>query len=174
MVSNTGQNLRIDPVTGAVTVDTPLAFAAGDPNAGQTPHVDAIAYDHKNGGATAYAIDESLGLLRLGSATASDGLLTTIAAGAPDLAGFDISPTTGLAYGVGLEAWPDLVAVNLQTGASSIVAPAGGQFAHFHGFAVAPAIPSAPTLDGRGLACLTLGLALSALLLLRRRRETYR
>lgn len=61
MVSNTGQNLRIDPVTAAVTVDAPLAFAAGDPNAGQTPGVDAIAYDHKNGGATAYAIDSHFG-----------------------------------------------------------------------------------------------------------------
>lgn len=169
VVSDTGQNLRIDPVTATVTVDTPLAFAAGDPNAGQTPQVVAIAYDHKNGGATAYAIDGHFGLLRLGSATASDGLLTTIAAGAPYVFGFDISPVTGLAYGI--VPGPDLALLNLQTGAASTLGPAGGQFAHYQGFAVAPAIPSAPTLGWQGLACLTLGLALSALLLLRRRRQ---
>ncbi|HEY3568582.1 MAG TPA: DUF4394 domain-containing protein [Thermoanaerobaculia bacterium] len=170
VVSNTGQNLRIDSTTAAVTVDTPLAFAAGDPNAGQTPQVVAIAYDHKNGGATAYAIDAHFGLLRLGSATASDGMLTTIAAGAPYLTGFDLSPATGLAYGIVPGYTPGLVILNLQTGTASPLAPAGGQFTFYHGFAVAPAIASAPTLGGLGLACLSLGLALSALLLLRRRR----
>jgi hypothetical protein len=171
VVSDTGQNLRIDPATAAVTVDTPLAFAAGDPNAGQTPHVFAIAYDHKNGGATAYAIDANRGLLRLGSATASDGMLTTIAAGTPSLAGFDISPATGLAYGIVPGFAPELVVLNLQTGAVSPLAPAGGQFTIYHGFAVAPAIPSAPALGWQGLTCLALGLALSALLLLRKRRQ---
>lgn len=171
VVSDTGQNLRIDPVTAAVTVDTPLAFAAGDPNAGQTPRVQAIAYDHKNSGATAYAVDPHFGLLRLGSATASDGLLTTIAASAPNVSGFDISPATGLAYGIVPGFSSELVLVNLQTGASSILAPAGGQFVIYRGFAVAPTIPSAPTLGWQGLACLTLGLTLSALLLLRRRRQ---
>lgn len=169
VVSDTGQNLRIDPTTAAVTVDTPLAFAAGDPHAGQTPQVVAIAYDHKNGGATAYAIDAHFGLLRLGSATASDGMLTTIAASASSLTEFDISPATGLAYGIVPGLTPELVILNLQTGAVSPLAPAGGQFTIYHGFAVAPAIPSAPTLGWQGLACLTLGLALSALLLLRRR-----
>jgi hypothetical protein len=171
VVSDTGQNLRIDPATAAVTVDSPLAFAAGDPNAGQTPQVVAIAYDHKNGGATAYAIDASRGLLRLGSATASDGMLTTIAAGAPFLTGFDISPATGLAYGIEPGFAPELVLLNLQTGAASPLAPAGGQFTQYHGIAVAPAIPSAPTLGWQGLSCLALGLALSALLLLRKRRQ---
>lgn len=170
VVSSSGQNLRIDPTTAAVTVDTPLAFAAGDPNAGQTPLVAAIAYDHKNGGATAYAIDWHFGLLRLGAATASDGMLTTIGAGATSLAELDISPATGLAYGIVPGFAPELVVLNLQTGAVSPLAPAGGQFTIYHGFAVAPALPSAPTLGGLGLACLTLGLALSALLLLRRRR----
>jgi hypothetical protein len=171
VVSDTGQSLRIDPATAAVTVDTPLAFAAGDPNAGQTPQVVAIAYDHKNGGATAYAVDANRGLLRLGSATASDGQLTTIAAGTPYLAGFDISPATGLAYGIEPGFTSELVLLNLQTGAASPLAPAGGQFTLYHGFAVAPAFASAPTLGWQGLSCLTFGLALSALLLLRKRRR---
>jgi uncharacterized protein DUF4394 len=172
VVSDTGQNLRIDPATAAVTVDTPLAFAAGDPNAGQTPQVVAIAYDHKNGGATAYAVDANRGLLRLGSATASDGQLTTIAAGTPYLAGLDISPATGLAYGIEPGFTSELVLLNLQTGAAATLAPAGGQFLQYHGIAVAPAISSVPTLGWQGLSCLAFGLALSALLLLPRRRQT--
>ena len=43
IVSTSGQNLRVNVDTGAVTVDTALAFAAGDPNFGASPF-------HRGGG----------------------------------------------------------------------------------------------------------------------------
>lgn len=52
VVTDTGQNLRVNPVTGAVITDTPLAFAAGDPNAGQTPKVVDAAYSNNVANAT--------------------------------------------------------------------------------------------------------------------------
>jgi hypothetical protein len=170
VVSDTGQNLRIDPATAVVTVDAPLAFAPGDPNAGKTPQVGAIAFDPTHPGATAYAIDDQLGLLRLGSATASDGLLTTIAAGPGPFEGFVISQETGVAYGITPGFSSSLVTLDLTTGATTQVATVGGQFLSFRGFALDPAIPSTPTLSWQGLAALALGLALSALFLQRKRR----
>jgi hypothetical protein len=170
VVSNTGQNLRIDPTMAAVTVDTPLAFAPGDPNAGMTPQVGAIAFDPLHGGATGYAIDDQFGLLRLGSTTASDGVLTTIAAGTGPFAGFAISQETGAAYGIMQGFSSFLIALNLTTGATSEIATVGGQFATFRGLALAPASVSVPALSWQGLAALALGLALSGLLIQRRRR----
>ncbi len=177
IVSDTGQNLRVDPATAAVTVDTALAFAVGDPHAGQAPHLGAIAYDHRHGNATAYGVDNQLGLLvRLGSSTASDGILTTIApTTALPLVGFDISSASGVAYGLEQGFSPQLVSVDLATGARTPVAPVGGQFTAFRGLAVAPVSASIPTLGWPGLAGLTLALALSGLWLVYRgagRKET--
>jgi hypothetical protein len=169
IVSNTGQNLRIDPATAAVTVDTPLAYAAGDPHAGQAPDL-VIAYDHRHGDATAYGVDKKNVLVRLGSSTASDGVLTTIASTpATSLVGFDISSVSGLAYGLEPGFSSELVTLDLATGASTPVAQLGNQFTYFRGLAVAPAFASVPTLGWPGLACLALSLALSALWVVRRR-----
>ena len=176
IVSDTGQNLRIDPATAAVTVDTPLAFAVGDPHAGQAPHLDAIAYDHRHGAAMAYGVDNWLHVLvRLGSSTASDGILTTIAPTNSPLVGFDISSASGVAYGLQPKFSPQLVTVDLTTGVITPIAPVGGQFTDFQGLAVAPAGASIPTLGWPGLAGLALALALSGLWLVYRgagRKET--
>jgi uncharacterized protein DUF4394/Calx-beta domain-containing protein len=52
LVTDTGQNLRVNPDTGVVTTDTPLAFAAGDPNAGRIPKVVDAAYSNNDANAT--------------------------------------------------------------------------------------------------------------------------
>ncbi len=45
VVASNGTNLRLNSDTGLVAaVDTPLAYAAGDPNVGTAPQVDAAAY----------------------------------------------------------------------------------------------------------------------------------
>lgn len=44
VVSDRGQNLRINVDSGVTIVDGPLKYAAGDANAGKTPHVTAAAY----------------------------------------------------------------------------------------------------------------------------------
>ena len=46
VVSDGDQNLRVNPETGAVVTDAPLAFANGDPNAGDNPAVTAFAYNN--------------------------------------------------------------------------------------------------------------------------------
>jgi hypothetical protein len=171
VVTNTGQNLRIDPATGVAHLDAPLAFAAGDVNAGKTPQVAAIAFDPFHGGATAYASDNNLGLLRLGSATASDGQLTTIAASSGAFVGLVISRDTGTAYGLVPGFSSDLVTLDLTTGATHEVAAVAGQFNHFAGLAQGAVLTSVPTLSWQGLVALAFALALSALWLRRERRR---
>lgn len=58
VVSNSGQNLRIDPVSGVVAVDKPLNYG---PNAVDKPSVRAVAYSNNFSGATStvlYDIDD--------------------------------------------------------------------------------------------------------------------
>jgi hypothetical protein len=173
VVSNTGQNLRIDPATGAVTLDTPLAFAPGDASVGKTPQVGAIAFDPRHGGTTGYAVDDQHGLLRFGSATASDGLLFTIASTA-SFVGLTISPETGTAYGLEPGYSSVLDTLDLTTGVTTQLGFVGGQFVSYRGLAMAPGagpvIASVPTLSWQGLALLAFALALSALWLRRKPR----
>jgi hypothetical protein len=44
VVSNTGQNLRINPNSGVVTTDAALAYAAGEAHFGEAPNIVDIAY----------------------------------------------------------------------------------------------------------------------------------
>jgi hypothetical protein len=177
VVSDAGQNLRVDPDTGVTTVDAVLAYAGGDPNAGKAPDIEAVAYDHRATGAaalTAYGIDNLSGLLvRLGSAAASDGKLSTISPINGFLAGFDISPRSGIAYGLEPGFSSALVTIDLQTGAIHFLATVGGQFEFFAGLAVAPSLSVAeiPTLSGMGAACLALALALASWTVLRLHRR---
>jgi hypothetical protein len=65
IVSNTGQNLRVHPDTGAIAaVDGPLAYAATDGNAGRTPLVAAVGYTNPDTnpatGTTLFDIDAAL------------------------------------------------------------------------------------------------------------------
>jgi outer membrane protein assembly factor BamB len=76
VVSDSGQNLRLHPDTGAVVdfdpnapglqPDPALAYAAGDANAGKTPQVVGAAYTYNQRDdklTTNYAIDRALGAL---------------------------------------------------------------------------------------------------------------
>src|SRR5205814_2198204 len=77
VLSNTGQNLRLDPATGIATAETNLAFAAGDPNSGLAADIAAAAYDNnipRSPSATLYAIDRTQGLLvSVGSKSGTPG-----------------------------------------------------------------------------------------------------
>ncbi|HVF85931.1 MAG TPA: DUF4394 domain-containing protein, partial [Pyrinomonadaceae bacterium] len=60
------QNLAVNVATGVATVQTPLAYAAGDANFGQNPNVAGSAYANNVNGATTttlYDIDTNLGVL---------------------------------------------------------------------------------------------------------------
>lgn len=100
-------NLRLHPDTGAlIAIDSPLAYAPGDPNAGSNPPLVAdVAYNNNFAGATSttmYVWDFNLDVLSFLSAPNS-GQMTTI--GGPSSfitddagVGFDVSGATGVAY----------------------------------------------------------------------------
>src|SRR5262249_36015366 len=89
LVSDAGQNIRLNPNDGTVAgTDTALAFAAGDPNAGQNPGLVGSAYTNSFQGSTSttlFGISPALGaLVRQGSV-----------GGAP------VSPNTGQLFTIG-------------------------------------------------------------------------
>ncbi len=134
VVSDTDQNLRINVGTGAVTTDLTLAFAAGDANFGVNPNITGAAYTNNFAGATTttlYVVDTALDILAIQSPP-NNGTLNTVGAvgtDLTDLAGFDISGATGIAYmGVrdSLLSKSTFWQINLATGAGSFVGDVGG------------------------------------------------
>jgi len=141
VVTATDLNLRVNPTTGATTVDTPLAFAAGDINAGTNPTVAGVAYTNQLPGpqkaTTLYGIDVSTGSLVLQSPP-NAGTLSTIGSlgsafarlGQGTTVGFDIEGGTNLAFASFFNAGGanGLYAINLATGAATLLggfAPGG-------------------------------------------------
>jgi hypothetical protein len=144
VVSNINQDLRLNPNDGSLAAtDTPLAYAAGDPNAGTTPRIVGAAYTNNFAGAlttTLFDIDSSLNILvTQGSPGGSPvspntGQLFTIGGlgfDTSDLLGFDISGISGIAY-------------------ASMTAPAGGSSQLF---TINPTVPEPNAL---ALLCLAL------------------
>jgi hypothetical protein len=140
VVSNTGQNLRLHPDTGAIAgVDTALSFAAGDANQGRTPFVTGAAYANNVAGATAttlYDIDAARDIL-VTQSPPNNGTLNTVGALGVDtsaLVGFDIvtagAVNTALASLTRQEgngaAIAVLYQVDLVTGAASVIGKIAG------------------------------------------------
>jgi hypothetical protein len=114
VVSDTGQNLRLNPDTGAVIgTDTALAFSAGDVNFGATPRITACAYTNNyattaplTATTTLLGVDNNLNQLVLiggeaGSPSPNTGNLTTrghIGIDPNQTIGFDISQASGEAF----------------------------------------------------------------------------
>ena len=104
VVSDTGQNLRLNPVTGATAAtDGNLAFATGDINFGVAPHVVGAAYTNPDRdpatGTTLYDIDSALDIVATQNPP-NNGTLNTqgqFGVSSNELAGFDIS-TSNTAY----------------------------------------------------------------------------
>ena len=147
VVSDTGQNLRLNPVTGAVAaVDIPLAYATGDQNAGAQPLVAGAAYTNPDNnpatGTTLYDIDAALDILTIQNPP-NNGTLNTVGplgVNTNVLVGFDItlSGGTNVAYAalkVGGKSKEkgkkcgnsNLVRIDLSTGAATNLGPIGTQ-----------------------------------------------
>lgn len=128
VVSDGDQNLRLNPVTGAVALtDTPLSYADGDPNSGANPNLVTGAYTNNFDNATStvlYAIDTDRDtLVKLN--TADNGKINTVGA-----LGLSIGQNAGLAIDNENMAWAALntgagpsalYKINLTTGSTSIV-----------------------------------------------------
>jgi hypothetical protein len=108
IVNANGQNLRITMLDGVpvTNTDTPLAYQAGDVNAGVAPNVTAAAYTNQNPGpqtmTTLYDLDAATDSLVIQS-PANAGLLATIGALGVDLStggaqGFDIDGASGVGF----------------------------------------------------------------------------
>ena len=144
VVSNTGQNLRLHPVTGVVAfTDMMLSYATGDPNFGILPSVSGAAYTNPDRdpatGTTLFDLDIALNTLTT-QLPPNDGRLNTIGTfglKANDVAGFDIS-TSNTAYAAVIESGltrpggrrcgtSTLVTINLTTGAATSLGTIGSK-----------------------------------------------
>ena len=103
IVSDLDQNLRANVDTGVTLVDTPLAYATGDPNFGNDPNVVAVAYSNNFGGATTTTLrdlDSRADILAT-QVPPNNGTLNTqfpLGVNFGGLAGYDISGLTGIPY----------------------------------------------------------------------------
>jgi hypothetical protein len=162
VVSNLDQNLRLNPDTGALAaVDTPLAYAAGDTNAGKNPSIVAAAYANNfppsprtTPGTTLYVLDSDLNILATQDPPNAGTLNTIGVAGNPAfISGFDISGATGTAFAswAGSSGNDLLFTLNLATGAPSLLGTIGSGQLGIVDISVTP-VPEPSTLSLFGLA----------------------
>lgn len=139
VVSNTGNNLRLHPDTGALAATDPaLAYAPGDVQAGQTPEVVAAGYTYNKKDdklTTNYAIDRRSGtLLTQGSVegmqpvvSPNTGQLRTVGPlGTGPLldAAMDIADVTGAAFTAvrtANQATTKLYTIDLSSGKATLI-----------------------------------------------------
>jgi 3D (Asp-Asp-Asp) domain-containing protein len=144
VVSNTGQNLRLNQLNGAVGgIDGTLAYTTTDTNAGKTPRVAAAGYTNNVSGTTStvlYVMDVAQDVLAIQSPP-NAGVLTTVGPlglDVEDTVGFDIAPD-GQAYAVLLARdgvkGSMLATVNLDSGSVTPLGRIGGGL-RLTGFAI--------------------------------------
>jgi uncharacterized protein DUF4394 len=137
VVSDSGQNLRLHPDTGAVVAtDTALNYASGDPNFGAVPNVVGAAYTNNFAGATTttlFDIDSALDILATQNPP-NNGTLNTVGSlgvDATDFVGLDVfTDGTGdrafAAINSPAQMVSSLYAINLTSGAASFRGVIGG------------------------------------------------
>lgn len=132
-VSDANQNLVLNPFDGTSTQVTNLFYDANDQNAGMDPNVVASAYTNSFKGAIEtqlFGIDSGLDMLVKQANSA--GTLTTvgmIGTDITDVASFDISGGTGIAYAAVTNATLDRTTfwtIDLDTGLGTMIGEVGG------------------------------------------------
>jgi hypothetical protein len=128
LVSIDGRNMRVNVAIGATALDGPLAYVAGDPNAGKRPNITAAAYGNNRADVavtTLFEIDADLDILVIQD-PANDGTLKTvgpIGADVPERAGFDIV-TDPSGKDSAFAAWGStLYSIDLTTGRATATGP---------------------------------------------------
>ncbi|MFN3597455.1 MAG: DUF4394 domain-containing protein [Rubricoccaceae bacterium] len=134
VISNTGQNLRINVDTGETILDGALAYASGDPGSGTAPQAVAAGYTNSRSGTVSetrlLVLDAGRNTLVLQNPP-NDGVLNTLGSLGLDLpatAAFDIrtsgSTNEGFVVAPGASG-SELYTINLTTGATSRVGRIG-------------------------------------------------
>jgi hypothetical protein len=129
VISDLGQALLINTGSGVATVQPSPVYAAGDPHFGQTPAIDALAFNPATGGWVAGdSLANSFAIFTPGT-----GALNTIGNAGIDFArnnGLDFSSTTGILYlgspAASSDPQANLYTTNPLTGAVTLV----GQIGH--------------------------------------------
>jgi len=150
VVSNAGQNLRLNPNDGTGIMDGNLAYAAGDMNVDQPPNIAAAAYTNSVAGAQTtalYVIDTALDVLVLQSPP-NAGVLNTVGSlgvNFSNLAGFDILTLNGTdtAFASSNSSFYN---INLSTGTATFIGDVGSS-ATLKDIAVQP-VPEPTTMAG--------------------------
>ena len=143
LIAATGQDLRVHVALGAVAVDGPLAFAAGDPHAGKRPRVTAAAYTQNVPAAPStrlFDIDFELDVLALQDPP-NDGSLRTVGPLGVDFGptgGFDIRSGPGGEEQAFAASGATLYAVDLASGAARALGAIGDGRISLIGLAVRP------------------------------------
>ncbi len=158
VVSDSNQNLVLNPITGAVQLNaTPLFYKAGDVNEGRDPNVLASAYTNNFPGATTsqlYGLDTGLDILV--KQANNTGVLDTVGSLGVDIsdqAGFDISGVTGRAYASVQDrnlGQSTFWSIDLNTGQATMIGMIGGG-AQVGAIAVIPAPGALAMLAAGGL-----------------------
>jgi hypothetical protein len=149
VVSDTGQNIRLNPADGTVAAaDSALTYAPGDAAGSATPHVTGAAYTNGFPGASVtalYGIDTGRDALVLQNPP-NGGVLNTVGAlgvDAGDVNGFDIDVTPS--GNIGLAALTvagatKLYSIDLTTGKATAQGNIGDGTAPITGLTVAPSV----------------------------------
>ena len=163
LVSDTEQNLRINPNDGTLTATDGALNPAGN--------VVAVAYSNNFAGATTttlYAIDSAAGTLGIITVPNSGGPITTVGSlglgtNLGSQIGFDISGLSGIAFAtITTTGVSKLYTINLATGAATLVGSIGGAGdaaeggPMYLGLTAATAVPEPSTYMLFGLAALGL------------------
>lgn len=134
ITSDADQNLRANPMDGTNLVDGTLAYAAGDPNAGQNPNIVASGYTNSFAGTTTttlYNIDSNLDILTIQNPP-NNGTQNTVGSLGVSIgneAGLDIAPGNNTALAAlqsTTAAGSSLYSINLTSGSASLIGPIGG------------------------------------------------
>lgn len=134
IVTDSDQNLRIDPNTGVlINSDTSVAYAAGDSGFGTNPNIVGSAYNNNSPGAantSLFGIDSNRDVLVLQDPP-NNGTLNTVGALGVDFqnfAGFDVSGASGTAFASSIDTGftgTNFYSIDLTTGGATLVGEIG-------------------------------------------------